>query len=396
MSNNLKQPIIIDLGSSEIKAGLFSNSSPSIRLNNIIGESLPIKNSSSLNKDHYISSECDQYYNDLLIRYPIQRGVFVNDEDIQLIFEYILTQIGLNPEQMKEHPLLISEPINNKLSNSEKISEILFEKMNIPALIFAKQPLLSLISTGYSTGVVLESGSDITQSCVSCEGYLIKNSFFRCDYGGKDVTNVLKILLKQNNIDIRNNSLDDTKILNEIKEKQCYIKTLKDENDDFVSLLSEYILPDGNRLKLNDEKILAPEILFNNKLIFAEDLTFHEMVISSIDKVDINIKDKLYKTIILSGGNTKFKGIEEKMIVNLSYLIPRGVDIKIKTQINPELNCWNGGKVIASLNIFNKMLVDKKEWEECGKNIIQVRYLRYPDPGLCSGENFPESELGSG
>ena len=377
MSHDLKKPIIIDLGSSEIKAGFFDNSSPKIRLKNIIGDSLSKRNNSLINKnkEHYISSECDKYYNDLTIRYPIQRGVFIKDDDIQLIFEYILTQLGLDTQQMKEHPLLITEPINNKLSNSEKISEILFEKMNIPSLIFAKQPLLSLISLGYSTGVVLESGSDITQSCVSYEGYLIENSFYRYDYGGKDVSNILKILLKQNNPSINSNVFDNIKVINEIKENQCYIKTLKDENEDFVSIPSDYILPDGNKLVLNDEKILAPEILFNNKLIFAEYLTFHEMVINSINKVDINIKNKLYKTIILSGGNTKFKGIEEKMKTNLTYLMPRGVDIKIRTQINPELNCWNGGNIITSLNTFNKMLVNKKEWDECGKNIIHIKNI---------------------
>ena len=375
MSQDLKKPIIIDLGSSEIKAGFFDNSSPTIRFKNIIGDALSKRNKSLLNKEHYISSECDKYYNDLTIRYPIQRGVFIKDDDIQLLFEYILTKLGLNTQQMKEHPLLITEPINNKLSNSEKISEILFEKMNISSLIFAKQPLLSLISTGYSTGVVLESGSDITQSCVSYEGYLIENSFYRFDYGGRDVSGILKILLKQNNPKFNSNILDNNKVLNEIKENQCYIKTLKDENEDFVSIPSEYILPDGGKLVLNDEKILAPEILFNNKLIFGEYLTFHEMVINSINKVDINIKNKLYKTIILSGGNTKFKGIEDKMKTNLSYLIPRGVDIKIRSQINPELNCWNGGNIIASLNTFNKMLVNKKEWDECGKNIIHIKNI---------------------
>ena len=376
MSQNLNKQIIIDLGSSEIKAGFLGNPPDIKRLPNIIGENLCKINPSIINKPHYISSECEQYYSDLSIRNPIQRGNFLNEDDIPLIFEYIFSQLGLNLEQIKEHPLLITEPLNNKYSNSENISQILFEKMNIPALIFAKQPLLSLISTGYSTGIVLESGSDITQSCVSYEGYLIENSCLRFDYGGKDVSNTLNILLKQRNSDINYiNFFDDIKVLNDIKEKQCYIKTLKDDNEDFVSIHSEYILPDGSKLNLQDEKILAPEILFNNKLIFQEYFPFHEMVINSIDKCDINIKGKLYKTIVMSGGNTKFKGIEEKMKTNLSYLIPRGVDIKLRIQENQELNCWNGGNIVASLSTFNKMLVYKKEWEECGKNIIHVKNI---------------------
>ena len=376
MSQNLNKQIIIDLGSSEIKAGFLGNPPEIKRLPNIIGENLCKINPSIINKTHYISSECEQYYSDLSIRNPIQRGNFLNEDDIPLIFEYIFSQLGLNLEQIKEHPLLITEPLNNKYSNSENISQILFEKMNIPALIFAKQPLLSLISTGYSTGIVLESGSDITQSCVSYEGYLMENSCLRFDYGGKDVSNTLNILLKQRNSDINYiNFFDDIKVLNDIKEKQCYIKTLKDDNEDFVSIHSEYILPDGSKLNLQDEKILAPEILFNNKLIFQEYFPFHEMVINSIDKCDVNIKGKLYKTIVMSGGNTKFKGIEEKMKTNLSYLIPRGVDIKLRMQENPELNCWNGGNIVASLSTFNKMLVYKKEWEECGKNIIHVKNI---------------------
>ena len=376
MSQNLNKQIIIDLGSSEIKAGFLGNPPEIKRLPNIIGENLCKINPSIINKPHYISSECEQYYSDLSIRNPIQRGNFLNEDDIPLIFEYIFSQLGLNPEQIKEHPLLITEPLNNKYSNSENISQILFEKMNIQALIFAKQPLLSLISTGYSTGIVLESGSDITQSCVSYEGYLIENSCLRFDYGGKDVSNTLNILLKQRNSDINYiNFFDDIKVLNDIKEKQCYIKTLKDDNEDFVSIHSEYILPDGSKLNLQDEKILAPEILFNNKLIFQEYFPFHEMVINSIDKCDVNIKGKLYKTIVMSGGNTKFKGIEEKMKTNLSYLIPRGVNIKLRMQENPELNCWNGGNIVASLSTFNKMLVYKKEWEECGKNIIHVKNI---------------------
>ena len=376
MSQNLNKQIIIDLGSSEIKAGFLGNPPDIKRLPNIIGENLCKINPSIINKPHYISSECEQYYSDLSIRNPIQRGNFLNEDDIPLIFEYIFSQLGLNLEQIKEHPLLITEPLNNKYSNSENISQILFEKMNIPALIFAKQPLLSLISTGYSTGIVLESGSDITQSCVSYEGYLIENSCLRFDYGGKDVSNTLNILLKQRNSDINYiNFFDDIKVLNDIKEKQCYIKTLKDDNEDFVSVHSEYILPDGSKLNLQDEKILAPEILFNNKLIFQEYFPFHEMVINSIDKCDVNIKGKLYKTIVMSGGNTKFKGIEEKMKTNLSYLIPRGVDIKLRMQENQELNCWNGGNIVASLSTFNKMLVYKKEWEECGKNIIHVKNI---------------------
>jgi len=78
-----------------------------LRFKNIIGKSFTKK---QLEKEHYISSECDKYYDNLLIRYPIQRGVFVNEEDIQLIFEYIFTQMELNHEKIKNPPLFLFKP----------------------------------------------------------------------------------------------------------------------------------------------------------------------------------------------------------------------------------------------------------------------------------------------
>ena len=366
MSSNLKKPIIIDLGSSEIKTGFSGQITPVIKIKNILGV---------LNNNQYISDDCDNLYDKLKIRNPIQRGVFINEDDIPIIFNYIFKKLELNNEQKNDHPLLISEPINNKIKNSEKISEILFEKMNINSLIFGKQPLLSLISTGYSTGIIIESGSDITQSCISFEGYVTENSFLRYNYGGRDITNTLKILINRNNRNIKFDSFNNIKALKEIKEKYCYIKNLTNIDDEFNSIPSEYLLPDGSKLNLIDEKILAPEILFNNKLIYGEYLTFHEMIINSIDKADINIKNKLYKTIVLSGGNTQFKGIEEKMISKISQNAPKGIDIKIRTQMNPELCCWNGGNIISCLSSFQKMLVTKKDWEEYGKNIIQIKNI---------------------
>ena len=307
-------PIIVDLGSSEIKAGFSGEESPKIHSPNYIGELKNKKKLEENQKRQYISDECDKFAGNLNLHFPIEHGVFKNSEDILLIFNYIFSKLGLNEQTIKEHQILISEPLHNQESNREKISEILFEKIGVPGLIFGSQPLLSLFSTSYTTGVILESGDAITQSCVSYEGYLIPSSCFRYDYGGRDVTNALKILLDKNNYNLNCNSFTDMKIFKNIKEKQCYLKINQEEGkyDDFNSVESEFILPDGNICLLKDEKIIAPEILFNNRLNCSEYPPFHEILFNSISKADINIKNKLYSTVVLSGGNTLFRGMEEK------------------------------------------------------------------------------------
>ena len=375
MSKN--NPIIVDLGTSEIKASFSGDESPKIHSANCIGVLKNNKKIEDNKKKYYISDECDKFAGNLNLHYPIEYGVFKNSDDIVLIFNYIFSKLGLNEQSIKEHPILISEPLHNQESNREKISEILFEKLGVPGLIFGSQPLLSLFSTSYTTGVILESGDAITQSCVSYEGYLIPSSCFRYDYGGRDVTNALKILLNKNNYNLTGNSFTDMKIFKNIKEKQCYLKLTSEEGkyDDFNSVKSEFILPDGNIIILKDEKIIAPEILFNNRLNCSEYPPFHQILFNSIGKADINIKNKLYNTVVLSGGNTLFRGMEEKTKNNLKQLAPKHMEIKVRMNKNPQLSCWNGGNVVSSLNTFKKMIITQNDWKEHGKKILYVKCI---------------------
>ena len=396
-------PILVDLGSSEIKAGFSGQESPKLLSPNYIGELKSKKNYKDSQKKKYTSDECDKFMGNLILHHPIEKGVFTDPEDISLVFNYIYSKLEINEERIKEHPILISEALNNPRFNREKISEILFEKVGTPALIFGSQPLLSLFSTGATTGVVLESGDAITQSCVGYEGFLIRSSCFRYDYGGRDVTNVLRALIDKNNYNINFNSFTDMKILKNIKEKQCYLKLIKeknsanigdddndeednkynddfhpvddDKNGEFSSIKSEFILPDGNKIELGDEKILAPEILFNNKLNFSEYPTFHEIIFNTIAKVDITIKDKLYRHIILSGGNTLFKGMKRKMGFNLEKLVPKDTEIKLIMNKNPILGCWNGENVISNMSSFKRLLVSKNDWNEIGKRIVHDKSI---------------------
>ena len=139
MSSNA--PIIIDLGSSEIKTGYkSSNPFPSTTFPSYIGEPKYNKILRQINihkspkKDILVGDNCSQYLGILKLRYPIQNGAFTNERDISLIFNHIFTKLGLSSEEIHDHPLLITEPILNPRNNRENISEILFEKYGVSNL----------------------------------------------------------------------------------------------------------------------------------------------------------------------------------------------------------------------------------------------------------------------
>ena len=58
---------------------------------------------------------------------------------------------------------------------------------------------------------------------------------------------------------------------------------------------------------------MAPEILFNPSLAGIEYSGLHHFLNSSIKKLDMDLKRNLYKSVILSGGNTQINGFTERL-----------------------------------------------------------------------------------
>ena len=361
---------------------------------NYIGEPKYSKVLRSFSKDNqeiqeqYIGKDCLKFLGILKLRYPVKNGIFENEQDILTIFKYIYQNLEIDNEEISEHPILITEPLLNPYSNREKIASALFENLSAPAIFFASQPILSLFSTSNTSSIILESGEGVTQSCVVYEGYSIPNSYIRNNYGGKDVTEYFQTLLQRQGYSFTTTS--EFEIVKKMKEDICFT-TINSNISNPLNNISNldlsgnknksessgiYNLPDGNAIKIGDEKSLAPEILFNPSIIGSENLSFQEMIISSINKVDIDLRKNLYNNVFISGGNTLFKGIQEKFHTEIKNLAPKNMKVKLHTPGNRLLSCWTGGNVISTLEIFKKMWVTREEWVEKGnKSIIHVKTI---------------------
>lgn len=83
------------------------------------------------------------------------------------------------------------------------------------------------------------------------------------------------------------------------------------------------------------------------------------MVVTSLNKVDIDLRTPLYSHVLLSGGNTLFKGIHEKLHTEIKKLAPKHMKVKLHTPSNRKIACWSGGSIITSLGTFNNMWVTR-------------------------------------
>ena len=111
----------------------------------------------------------------------------------------------------------------------------------------------------------------------------------------------------------------------------------------------EYRLPDGNNIKVKDQKIKCSEMLFRPFIAGKEANDFAEICNDSIQKSDADVRKDLYNCIILSGGNTMFGGLPERLNKEIKALAPESMKEEIKVIASLKENTLLGLEALFSL-----------------------------------------------
>lgn len=113
------------------------------------------------------------------------------------------------------------------------------------------------------------------------------------------------------------NHTADFETVRQLKEKLCYIgyniETEQKLALETTVLVESYTLPDGRVIKVGGERFEAPEALFQPHLINVEGSGIAELVFSTIQAADIDVRPSLYKHIVLSGGSTMYPGLPSRL-----------------------------------------------------------------------------------
>jgi actin len=106
-------------------------------------------------KDFYVGEEAIAKRGILHLRKPIERGTVTNWDDMEKMWHHTFyNELRVAPE---EHPILLTENPLTPVKNREKTIEILFEKFQTPAAYLADRAVMSLLSCGRTTGLVIVS-----------------------------------------------------------------------------------------------------------------------------------------------------------------------------------------------------------------------------------------------
>lgn len=279
-------------------------------------------------------------------------------------------ELRINPS---EHPILLTEAPLNPKTNREKMTQIMFETFNVPAMYVATQAVLALYSAGRTTGIVCDSGDGVTHTVPIYEGFSINHAIDKICLAGRDLTTFMAKLLTERGYKFT--STAELEIVRDIKEKLCFVAQDYEESLKQSSKSSEfektYEMPDGKIITIGNERFRCPEYLFKPLEMNGKELSgVHKLTFDSIQNCDVDVRRDLYQNIILSGGTTMYEGIAERLLKEIKAMAASSMTVKVIASPDRRYAVWRGGSTLTSLSSFSSMWITKEDYDEHGAAIV--------------------------
>jgi actin-related protein 6 len=128
-------------------------------------------------------------------------------------------------------------------------------------------------------------------------------------------------------------------------------------------------------LKLSNERISVPEILFQPSDIGIEQAGLAETIVQAVEACVPDMRDALYSNVILTGGSALFPNLEERLRRELRALVPSEVDLGITRAPDPIVATWQGASIFAASDAYPSQTVTRAEYHEGGHSLCRRRFL---------------------
>jgi actin, other eukaryote len=169
-------------------------------------------------------------------------------------------------------------------------------------------------------------------------------------------------------------------IIRDIKEKLCFVAQDYEEalkrSYNSSEFEKNYELPDGRVITIGNERFRCCEYLFKPLEMNGKELpSIQEIIYNSIQECDIDTRADLYKNIILSGGNSMFEGLSERILKEIEARAPKSISVKVIASPDRKYAVWRGGSILTSLSTFSSLWITKEDYDEHGSEIVHTKCI---------------------
>lgn len=245
--------------------------------------------------------------------------------------------------------------------------------------------------------VVVDSGYSFTHVMPLYQGKVIKRASKRLNVGGKLLTNYLK-----ETVSFRAwNMQDETWIINDVKEKLCYVSTdfereihaAKRSRKVADKIRREYVLPNGSTviegfvrtsttpsvpgeqtLSLLNERFCIPEVLFNPSDVGLAQQGVVECIAAAIALCPAWMQPLMADNIVLVGGNAQMPNYAARIERELRPLLPSEFRIGVRTPAQPVTATWTGGSLLSATEKDTLQYATKADLAEWGSHGLTRRW----------------------
>ncbi|KAF9887664.1 Actin- protein 6 [Aspergillus nanangensis] len=437
-----EKTFIIDNGAHTMKAGYAPDSLSSEEGTGTLSACSTIPNALVKTRANrtYIGSQLNTQvtdWNELMFRRPVEKGYIVNWEAQKEIWEHSffdeksVRSKNLQITNPDETTLLLTEAPNALPALQKNADEIVMEEWGFGGYLRSIGPALNawneiqslfgdpipensrLTASPTECLLVIDSGYSHTMVTPVYNGQPLQRGIRRLDIGGKHLTNYLKEVVSVRQY----NMVDETYIMNEVKEAVCFVSNdfAKDmertwkgnrkrgQPEPGEGITVDYVLPDPNAAKkgfmrpheplmnakkgksaisgasaealsedalvLGNERFVIPEVLFTPRDIGMKQAGIPDMVLQSLSVLPTGLHPAFLANVLVVGGNALLPGFMDRLETELRQAASAECVVRVRRPEDPIRFTWLGASRLATnKDELQKYAITRQEYQEHGSS----------------------------
>lgn len=401
------QSVVVDVGSRSTRVGFSGEEAPRTVLRSCVGLPHTKRPRPTLLQHRLDVVTGDEAYDDsglLSLSWPIISGHVADYEGLEkLLFGALVEEARVSPDV---NPFLFVESADVSRRDREQLCELLFESFNMPMVGLLTNTAATLYASGRTSGLAIDSGAGRTCVAAVEEGYTLAHSIRVSHIAGDVLTDELFAALRADGYPL-STSLDRDAVA-AAKEALARVSAdvsaepVRGDADGFVTPAADdgFELPDQQRLFLLDHAYRVPEILFDVRLLTytaastaaatamlpstptgytrsnpaAEKtmLGWVDMLQDAAAAAPRYLESTLYESVVLGGGNTLFRGMEQRVQREIAALAPTGVQAACVAFPERGLAPWIGASIWGCSSVFPSTCLSKAAYDEQGCGVVHL------------------------